>query len=267
MRGTDVATTKRAFATAHEIARRLQAQGARAVVLVGSYAHGRRHYASDIDLHVIGKRGDHILERYGGYLISISRGTADDARRGFRDPFAVGKDIPGWRHAVILVDPQRIARKLRAEARRWHWGLIKDKADREVAADITHVAENVQKLLGLLSVGQVMAAAVQRSVIAFRLPGILAVHHRILYESENNYVELVARRMGQPWTRYQRKALGIQAESLAATSEATLALYVLAIAEVRPLLDRRQRSVVGGACDLIRQRFGNLKSVQDEGHP
>ena len=188
MKGPGTASTKPATATAHDLARRFGAQGALAVVLVGSYAHGRRHYASDIDLHVIGKRGDHVLERYGGYLISISRGTPADARRGMRDPFAVGKEIPGWRHAVILHDPQRIARKLRGAARRWNWGLIENKADREVATALTSVAENVQKMLGLLSTGRFMAAAVQRSVIAIHLPGILAVHHRILWNAFQNWI-------------------------------------------------------------------------------
>ena len=89
----------------------------------------------------------------------------------------------------------------------------------------------------------------------------------MLYESENNYIELVARRMGRTWTRYQRAALGIKEESLEVSSEATLALYILAIAKVWPLLDKNQRFVVGGACDLIRQRFGDLKSIQDRRHP
>ena len=188
MKGPGAAPTKPAMATARDMARRFEVQGARAVVLVGSYAHGRRHYVSDIDLHVIGKRGDHVWERYGGYLISISRGTAADARRGMRDPFAVGKEIPGWRHVVILFDPLGIARKLRGEAMRWRWGLIRSRANREVASDITHVAENVQKLLGLLSIGQAMAAAVQRSVIAIRVPGILAVYHRILWNAFQNWI-------------------------------------------------------------------------------
>ncbi|MEK7474413.1 MAG: nucleotidyltransferase domain-containing protein [Candidatus Coatesbacteria bacterium] len=254
MTGANAGAGKPALATARKVARRLRGDGARAVVLVGSYAHGRTHYASDIDLHVIGKRGEHVLERCGGYLFSISRGTAADARRGFRDPFAVGKDVPGWRHAVILEDPHGIGRRLRLEARRWRWGLIKEKVNREVADAITHRAENVHKILGLLSQGWTMAAAVQRSFLAIVLPGILAVHLRILYESENDYAELVARKMGQPWIRCQRAALGGHGESSAAASEATLALYLLAAAKLWPLLDQEQRAVVGGACDLIRRR-------------
>ncbi len=108
----------------------------------------------------------------------------------------------------------------------------------------------VHKLVGNLELERQMAAAVQRSVLALRMARIMAVHHRILYDTENYLWDVVSERMGDRWAAAQSRALGLGGESQEEASEASLELYTMAAEEVRHLLNARQRDVVSHACAL-----------------
>ncbi len=190
------------------------------------------------------------LERRGGLLVSVSSRPPEAYRREMADPGSVGTAVPGWRGAVVLHDPGGIAGALIEEAVAWTWGPLERRCDGWVAEEITALAEEVHKQAGALRTGHHMEAAVQRSVLALRPARILAVHRRILYNSENGLWDLVADAMGEEWRLAQSAALGLDGEPFRKTCRAALRLYGLAADDTRPLLDERQRRVVRHARGL-----------------
>lgn len=238
---------------ASRLASELTEQGAQAVILGGSHARGDAHPESDIDLFVVGRGPSYRLERRGRFLVGVSWSTERQYRQSFRTPALAGGSVPFWRRALILRDPHGVAATLKQEALEWTWDSIDSRCDSWVAEELTGYAEEVHRLVGRLQLGHRQAAAVQRAVLAIRLAQILAVHDRILYETENVLWDLVAARMGDGWARAQAAALGLADEGFEETCRAALRLYVLAADSVRHLLDERQRPVVDHACALASQ--------------
>jgi hypothetical protein len=237
------------------LAAELAAAGARAVWLAGSHARLEASPHSDIDIGVIADRAGagpgYRLERRGEHLVSVAWTTAEATCASFRYPAVLGGAVPGWRGAVLLHDPDGVATALRDEARAWRWDDVAGACDAWVAEQITGWAEEVHKLVAAIESGGALASAVQRNVLALRLAPVLAMHRRILYDTENALWDLVARREGEPWTSLQRAALAVDGESLATSTRAALAFYDRAAAVTDALLDARQRSVVAHARGLI----------------
>jgi hypothetical protein len=232
------------------VSSRLVAQGAKAVVIFGSRVRGDAYKESDIDIHAIGRGSNYRLERDQGFLISVSWMTPKQHRKAFNDPSKAGGIIPAWRNAAIIHDPHGIAHALKQDAQRWQWKPLSKKADKWVAKEITGWAEEVHRLIGNLQLRRRSAAAVQRSVLAIQMAPILAVHHRILYDTENQLWDLVSTRMGAEWAQLQSVALGEGNQSFKDTCNAALQLYAIVAQEVRPMLNRRQYQVVAHACEL-----------------
>lgn len=235
---------------ASDVADRLVDGGGEAVVLIGSHVRGDAYRESDIDLVAIGEGPPYRLQRHGERLVSIAWRTAKACQEDFRQPSRAGGVIPGWRKAVIIRDKTSIAAALKREAIEWTWEIISDRCDTWVPEELTGWAEEVHKLVGNLEHRRRMAAAVQRSLLAIHLASIIAVHHRILYDTENQLWKLVARKMGDRWARVQRRALGLEGESFEETCSAAVELFALAAAEVRDLFDDRQYGVVSHACNI-----------------
>jgi len=235
------------------VSRRLVRQGADAVVLFGSRVRGDAYKESDIDIHAIGRglaRAKYRLERYQGFLVSIAWMTPAQHHRAFKNPSEAGGIVPAWRNAAIIYDPQGIADSLKQEAKRWRWQPLNKKADRWVTEEITGYAEEVHRLIGNLQLGRKRAAAIMRSVLAFKMAQILAVHCRILYDTENRLWNLVSTKMGTEWTQLQSIALGEGNQNFEDTCKAALQLYATTAQEVRHLLNQRQYHVVAHACDI-----------------
>lgn len=232
------------------VSRRLVREGAKAVVLFGSRVRGDACKESDIDIHAIGRRFHCRLERNQGFLISVAWMTPRQHHKAFKDPSQVGGIIPAWRNAAIIYDPQGTAQNLKEEAKSWRWEPLSKQADRWVAEEITGWAEEVHRLIGNLQLGRRSAAAVQRSVLAIKTAPILAVHHRILYDTENQLWNLVSTRMGTEWAQLQSIALGEGDQNFEDTCKAALKLYATVAQEVRHLLNRRQYQVVAHACEI-----------------
>jgi hypothetical protein len=233
---------------AEAISRHLTDNGARAVVLAGSVVRGEAGDESDVDLYAFGPRSGYFLERQEGRLISVTWRRPEEESEAFLDPSKVGTLVPGWRGAIILRDPDGIAGDLQGQAQRWTWDVIGDEAlGGHVAAGVTGLAEEVHKLVSALRDGRMWTAAVQRNVLALHLAPILAVHLRLLYETENRLWDLVAKGMGPEWQEGQRAAFE---DPLLPSCRAALHLYGLAAEAVTPLLTPVQREVVRYAASL-----------------
>ncbi|MGB3634462.1 MAG: hypothetical protein WA982_10525 [Rubrobacteraceae bacterium] len=122
-----------------------------------------------------------------------------------------------------------------------------------MAEKVTGYAEEVVKLVAALKNDNCPTAAVQRNLLAVHLATVLAVHHRLLYDSENHLWELVASLMGKEWSRNQHAALGLHGETLEASCTAALSLYKTAVADVYDLFNDRQKAVVEHAKERCRQ--------------
>jgi hypothetical protein len=234
---------------AEEMGRRLMDEGAQAVVLAGSVVRGEAGAESDIDLYAFGPRSSYSLERHGDRLISVTWREPEAERAAFRSPGKAGAAIPAWRSARIVLDPHGVAAELQREAREWTWDAIgPERLDAYVAEEITGLAEEVHKLVASLRSGRRWTAAVQRSVLALHLAPILAVHLRLLYETENRLWDLVADAMGDVWRAAQEAAF---AETLEPSCLAALRLYRLAVEAVEGVLDPGQHEVSLYAASLV----------------
>ena len=248
------------------VSRRLVGHGAEAVVLFGSWVRNEAYSESDLDIHAIGRGPRYRLERCQDFLVSVSWATARQHRQAFKDPSKVGGIILCWRNAVVIYDAQSIAEGLKEEAQRWRWECLEKQTDRWVAEELTGYAEEVHKLVGNLHLGRRSTASVQRSLLAIHMAPILAVHHRILYDSENRLWELVSAKMGTGWTKVQNAALGMGDQNFEETCRAALHLFALASREIEGTLNKTQHDVVAHACEIAgyplrksgSKRFGRI---------
>ena len=241
---------------AEVVAGELVAAGARAVVLVGSVARGDARPESDIDLVALGDGPAGRLSVRGWRQVSVSWRTAEEVRAAFRRPADAGGVVPAWCGAVPLADPHGEAAALTAEALAWDWRLVDAAADAWVAEQVTGWAEEVHRLVGQSDGGGARAAAVQRGLLAVHLAAILAVHHRLRYDSENRIWDLVADREGPQWTAAQDVALGVVPATAAEMSAAALRLYALAVRRTADLLDANQAAVVRLALEVAGNPLG-----------
>jgi hypothetical protein len=231
-------------AVADKVAPRLAARGAHAVVLVGSVARGDTHSGSDVDLVAIGDGPEYVLELVDDVLVSISWRTAAVVRERFDEPFAAGGIVPSWRNAVLLHDPNGLAGSLQRAALAWTWDRLGPQCDVAVARDLTGWSEEVFRLVGFRAAGDRQTAAVMRAWLAWALPKTMAVHHRLLYDSENSLWSMVASSMGEDWTRDFAIAFGLERGD---ADLAALAMFRAAAARVDRLLNPTQRGVVQAA--------------------
>lgn len=231
----------------------LVAAGAEAVVLTGSQARGTATPESDIDLVVIGDGPAYDLDVRAGRLVSLSWRAAGRQRQQFRLPQAAGKEVPAWRSAVIVADRTGVAGELQDLARAFAWADIAAPAREWVAAELAGYAEEVHKLVAALRHERPRVAAVQRNLLATHLAPVLAVHFRILSDSENDIWDQVAARAGEPWRSAQDRALAVDGQPLAVSCRAALDLYVAAVAAAGDMFTERQRRVVAEAVSLAGQ--------------
>lgn len=241
---------KKVLKVVRAVSKRLVSEGAEAVAVFGSQVREDAYEESDIDVHAIGKGLSYRLERFQGFLVSISWATFGQHNRAFKDPGEVGGIIPAWRNALIIYDSKGIAEELKEKARRWRWTSLGNRADRWVAEELTGWAEEVHRLIGNLQLKRISAASVQRSVLTIHMAKVLSVYHRILYDSENRLWDLVSDKMGKPWASVQSAALGEHGEGFEDTCDAALQLFSLSAQEVKHLLDERQFQVVAHACKI-----------------
>lgn len=245
--------SERAIEVARIEARLLIDDGAEAVVLTGSHARGDAHAESDLDVRGVGEESPKNLKRHEEFLVSTSVMTPDAVEQTFVDPEEIGQFVPGWRDAVILIDPKKLAAGFQARAVAWKWDQL-ESSDSWLADEITSQAEEIHTLIGNIDQGQTTGAAAIRSQLVQGLAKLLSVHRQILYGSENDLWDLVADAMGPRYADLQATALGLRGAALDESSRATFGLFVIAVDELWALLDDRQRGVVGHARELSAAR-------------
>jgi hypothetical protein len=233
-----------ALSVAEQVAADLTANGARAVVLVGSVARGDARPTSDVDLIALGSGPSYQLLIRANWQTSVSWRTADEIRASYRRPADACGAVPAWRNATVLADASGQAAQLRAEAHAWDWPQIDEAANAWVAEQVTGYAEEVHRLVGQTAGGSARTAAVMRSLLAVQVPTVLAVHHRLLYDSENRLWDLVAEAEGPQWTTAQDAALGVTHVPAAVATRAALDLYAMAARRAAHLLNTEQSAVV-----------------------
>lgn len=230
--------------TAHELAGRSK----RAVVLTGSHARGTAGDTSDIDLAGVGRGNSYRLYTKDERLVSISWRSVRRHRTLFYEPHSAPIIVPGWRRAIILRDPVDEAAELKHEARVWDWDCLGVDCDVWVAQELTSLAEEVHKLVGSVAKGRPWTAAAQRSILALRMAQILAVHLRLLYETENGLWERVAETLGPVWKKAQAAAFVDAGQPFLRSCRGALNLFLLATNEIGPLLSYEQQDVIDNAC-------------------
>jgi hypothetical protein len=245
--------------------RRLVEAGADAIVLTGSHARSEAGPDSDIDITAIGDHpGGTRMEVLDSELFSIAWRTETAERAALRDPARAGAAVPAWRSVKVLHDPRGVAATLQRDARAWRWEEIGAACDAWVAEQVAGYAEEVHKLVAARRRDDRLGLSIQRSILALRLGPIVAVAHRILYESENVLWHLLDEQLGEPWRSTQAAALAIGAGTNRSSAAASLELYRLAAAAADSHLDTRQRPVVERALALI-SSSGEMTPEGDSG--
>ncbi|MBA2633774.1 MAG: hypothetical protein H0U86_12390 [Chloroflexi bacterium] len=244
---------------ARGVASDLAADGALAVVLAGSQVRDDATELSDIDLYAIGVGAPYALRVVDDRLVAVSWRTEDEERSAFRRPASVGATVPAWRAALVLHDTAGVAERLQREAEAFEWAAIAARCDTWVAETTTGYAEEVLKLVSARRRGDRVVAAIQRSVLALRLPLVMAVQHRLLYETENRLWSQVADAIGQRWSAAHTAALSLRPGEDA--DRAALTLFGLAVSEVRSLLTPSQLAVVDLALHAAREEADGTELV------
>lgn len=238
----------------------MMASGAAGVALMGSHARGDADRLSDVDIVGIGS-GEATFRLVDGVIVSSSWVTAEEARAGFDTPHRLGFVVPGWRTAVPLRDPDGVVAGLRTEAEAWTWTDAREQAGRAyLAHEVTHYCEEVFLLVRVLD-ARPWPASVIRSVFALRSAGLVASRFGLLYETEKDLWELVARDRGDEWRALQDAAFGLGGVTPRDSAIAGLDLFRLLAAIAAPDLGEHQRPVVELAlAEIERVRASDRKT-------
>jgi hypothetical protein len=181
-------------------------------------------------------------------MVTVKFSTVASERREMRNPGRLDGAVPGWRQAKVLRDPRGIAAKLKAEARRFRWSLVRRVRDVYIADQLVAWAEEVAKLLRALETGKKETASVQRNLLANRMAYLRLLSAEKLWESENGLWELAAKYAGPEFRSAQRAALGTDGRSWRESCEGALRLYSLTAQANRELLRGEKLRIVVAMC-------------------
>jgi hypothetical protein len=232
----------------------LVSEGAAVVYLAGSRARRDTGPHSDIDIGALAETSRSVpwsFRMFEGFLTSVVWSSFASVRKSFNNPAVVGAAVPGWRNAVLLYDPRGSGAELARTARSWSWEQVAESCDEWAAATLTQLGEEVHKLFNALEAGDETMAASRRNLLAGRVPLLLSVRHRILYDTEKALYSLVADALGDDYRQDQRAALAVDGQAFEETVRGALAMYVRAAAECATVLDADQASVAKAALALI----------------
>ena len=241
----------RARHMARALAREFARDGARAVVLSGSWARKEAHRHSDLDLWVLDHSGRPSFTWRDPFFVSVSRINPASERRKFLEPPHTGELLGAWLSAVPLYDPHGDARRLKEYAKGFRWERVARRCDRWVSRSIVHWGEEAVKVVGSMARGEPDTAAVCRNLLAESLAFVLAVYRRTTWTTDNGLWERLGEDMGPEWRSAQRRALALGGETLEESARAALELYALTAAQVRSVLRPKDLATVERVCAIV----------------
>lgn len=231
------------------------------VGLVGSHARGQGRPHSDIDLDFFlpktptkGPERYHLYQR-SGYLVSVKRVGIEDQQAELHQPQDAIWAVPGMQQMQILSDPTGQLAQLQAEALAFEWKPLEDSANRYVSYALMHNTEEVYKVLSGLEEQNPSKAIYATLGLGLGLVEAMAVHKRLLVESENQYFAQVYQALGQnsPWSRAHQLAVGWRAGAFQRRGIAALQLYWESFKKVQEAVQDEHLGVIRVALGLIRE--------------
>jgi hypothetical protein len=226
-----------------------------ALLLVGSHARGDAIPTSDIDLarHVAapddhGHVACHVDAT--GRLVTVKTLQVQQEAAALSRPGQAVWQVPTLRDAVILFDREGGAARLVAQARAFSWDAMAEAADRHVAGEVAHLAEEALKIAGGLEARRAAQVLYGTMGMVVGLAEAMVVHRRGFIDSENRLFDLALAAMDDEpqWQEAFRTAAGFAAAGPSDTGRAALALYETTARLLWPLLDRQERQVVEVGC-------------------
>ena len=204
------------------------------------------------------KPGRYTLYHRSGHLVSIKKIGLEAQRTELPQPQTAIWAVPGIREMRILHDPHGKLTELKAEAEAFDWAGLEQAANAFVSYSFHGYTEEVYKLLGGLEVGDRSKVTYATLGLGLGLAETMAVHKRLLIESENRYFDLLYAAMGQesPWSRAHRLAVGWEAGASQRRGVAALQLYWESFLEL-------QSVIVGEHLEVIQPA---LRRVQESGY-
>jgi hypothetical protein len=230
------------------------------VGLVGSFSRGQGTLHSDIDLdffvnQVPATRSErYCLHHRSGYLVSIKRVGLEDQRAELHQAPQAIWAVPGMQHMQILQDPKGHLAKLQAEALAFKWEPLEDSAKQYISYQLMGCSEEAHKILDGLAESNASKILYATLGLGLGLTEAMAVHKRLLIESENRYFVQIYEVMGQnsPWSRAHQLAVGWRAGAFQRRGMAALQLYRESFKEMQEAVLDEHLEVVQATTDAIR---------------
>lgn len=232
--------------------------------LVGSFSRGKGGPFSDVDLDIfVSQMPNTKPERYNlhqrsGHLVSMKKIGLEAQRAELRQPETAIWAVPGLREMQILHDPHGKLAGLKAEAEEFDWAGLEAAANSFVSYDFHTCTEEVYKLLGGLKAHDPSKVMYATLGLGLGLAETMAVHKRLLVESENRYFDLLYTAVGKesPWSRAHRLAVGWRAGAFERRGIAALQLYWESFVEFKEVIAEEHLGVIQPA----------LVALQESGH-
>lgn len=229
--------------------------------LVGSFSRGQGGPFSDVDLDIfVSEAPDAKPERYNlhqrsGHLVSVKKIGLESQRAELGQPETAIWAVPGMRGMRILHDPHGKLGELKAEAEAFSWAGLEDTANSFVSYDFCTCTEEVYKLLGGLEARDPSKVIYATLGLGLGLAETMAVHKRLLVESENRLFDLLYAAMGKesPWSRAHKLAVGWRAGAFERRGIAALQLYWESFLEFRDILEEEHLGAIQPALVALQE--------------
>jgi hypothetical protein len=251
------------------LAQRFDCPGARAIVLVGSYARGQAGPLSDVDLVRFTDEpapqfpgtGSHLID---GRLVVVREATPELVTGWFQQPEAAVGAIAGLRSARALIDRGGHFATIQERARAFVWdAAMQARADAWASRQMVGWIEEVHKGLEGLRRGDIGRLLNARFGCSWGLSRLVQVQRGVLLSGDNTFYDEVAEAVGRDseWARLRRAAFGIEdaagvAPPLRDQVTAGLRLYQVTAELLASALQPGDRALVEQTVALIAARLG-----------
>jgi predicted nucleotidyltransferase len=253
------------------LARRFDAPGVRAIVLMGSLARGDAGPFSDVDLvcltdpgvEALPGEGSHLIE---GRLVVVSRVSPAQVEEWFTRPEITVQVLVGVRRARALIDREGAFAAAQARALAFTWDSeFQRQADAQASREMVGWIEEVHKGLEGLRRDDVGRMLHGRFGCTWGLARVMCVQRGILLTGDNTLYDQVTEALGRAstWSRLLRTAYGIarddgQPPTLREQVIAGLRLYALTAQLIAGALRPEDAPLVAHTVGLIEETLGAL---------